>query len=105
MIKREELGSVGLKIYDLNRWKQDNFFILCGLLQGNYNQIFLIEQGDQQIIYTEAGTTVRNTNTSEHVFECHVCNLDFLSGRQMVQSLERTCYLYRSFFFLHIPPP
>jgi len=40
LIKCEELGSVGMKICDLNLWKQDSFFIFCGLLQGNCNQIY-----------------------------------------------------------------
>lgn len=49
-----------------------------------------MEQGDQQTVYAEAGGNVRSTYTSEHVFEWHVCNLDFLSGRQMVELREQT---------------
>jgi hypothetical protein len=56
---------------------------------------YLFTQGDQQTIYAEVGGNIRNTNRSEHVLECHICNLHFLSGRQMVQSLERNCYLER----------
>ena len=29
----------------------------------------LMQQGDQQTVYAEAGGNVRSTNTSEHVFE------------------------------------
>jgi hypothetical protein len=72
--------------------------MLCGLLQDNYNQISFDTARWSTDYYAEAGGAVRNTNTSEHIFEC---NLDFLSGRQMVQSLERTYYSDRQFFPTH----